>query len=227
MSTSKGTETFEGASPAVLARAHYLNMVPARDTRSVSTGPGEGPRAANEILHKFATTDLSDGGVFTYDNMDNAHEEASTTLQGATDELNSVRLGFSHYFLRDPISLVEDPSIPVESVYLRKMADIVGAVLCGGPCNTNESEEDAYASLLLGDWFRLATFMTVAIARGCIRSSNLAKKGSFDIYPCKDDFNFDPSITTPTSQAVLLQALAAQISEELQPDGALLPQEQC
>jgi hypothetical protein len=29
---------------------------------------------------------------------------------------------------------------------------------------------------------------------------------------------------TPTSQAVLLQALAAQISEELQPDGALLPQ---
>jgi hypothetical protein len=224
MSTGKVTEAFEGASPAVLARARYLNVVLARDTRSVSTEPGEGPREANAILHKFATANLTDRGVFTYDNMDMAHEEASTMLQGAMDELNNVRMGFSHYFLRDLINLVEDPSILVESVYLRKMADIVGAVLCGGPCATTESEEDVYASLLLGDWFRLATFMMAAIARGCIRSTNLAKKGAFDIYLCKDDFIFDSSITTPTSQAVLLQALAAQISEELQPDGALLPQ---
>jgi hypothetical protein len=225
MSTGKATEAFEGATPAVLARARYLNVVPARDTRSTVTELPEGLREANTILHKFATADLTDGKVFTYANMDNAHEEAITTLQGATDELNSIRMGFSHYFLRDLIALVEDPSVPIESPYLRRMADIVGAVLCGGPCTTTESDVDAYTSLLPGDWFYLATFVMAAIARGCIRSTDLARKGTFGIYPCKDDFITDPSITTPTTQATLLQVLAAQISEELQPKGALLPQD--
>jgi hypothetical protein len=203
MSTNKVTEAFEGASPAVLARACYLNVVPARDTRSASRELGKEPGKANAILHKFATADLTDGGVFTYDNMDVAHEEVSTTLQGATDELNSVRMGFSHYFLRDPIKLVKDPSIPVESIYLQKMADIVGAILCGGPCTTNESEDDVYASLLPGDWFCLATFILVAIVRGCIRSTDLAGKGAFDIHLCKDDFIFDSSITAPTSHVTV------------------------
>jgi hypothetical protein len=134
-------------------------------------------------------------------------------------------MGFAHYYLRDPLALVEDPSVPVESEYLRKMADVVGAVLCSGPCTTSESTDNVYSSILPGDWFRLATFMTAAIARGCICSSNLAKKGAFAIEPCKDDFVTDPSITTPATQAALLQALAAQITEELQPNGALMPQD--
>jgi hypothetical protein len=134
-------------------------------------------------------------------------------------------LGFSHYYLRDPIHLIEDPSVPIESNYLRRMADIVGAVLCGGPCATTEVEEDVYGSLLPGDWFRLATFLTAAIARGCIRTPDLHKKGKFDVNPCKDDFVLDSSITTPASQAALLQALSAQVAEELRPEGALLPQD--
>jgi hypothetical protein len=224
MTTGKATDALEDVSPAVLARLRYSNMVPARDTRAMSE-PVREPREANAILRQFATTDLSDGSVFTYANLDNAHEEAVTTLQGATDELNRVRLGFSHYYLRDPIHLVEDPSIPIESNYLRRMADIVGAVLCGGPCSTDESEEDVYGSLLPGDWFRLATFLTAAIARGCVRTTDLAKKGKFDVNPCKDDFEHDPSISTPVSQAALLQALVTQIAEELQPNGALMPQD--
>jgi hypothetical protein len=225
MSTSKVTEEFEGASPAVLARARYLNVVPARDTRSVSPGLIEETCKTNATLLKFANTSLSDGEVFTYANMDAAHEEAVSTLQSATDELNSVRVGFVHNFLRDPITLVEDPSVLVESEYLWKMADIVGAVLCGGPCDTTESADDIYASLLPGEWFRLATFMTASIARGCVRSSSLAKKGTFDIEPCKDNFVFDRALTLPGSQTALLQALAAQIMEELQTEGALLPQD--
>jgi hypothetical protein len=225
MTSAKDTEAFEGASPAVLARARYLNVVPARDTRSTSTAAHTNPEGSNSILHKFVNAQLTDGKVFTYENMDAAHEEAATTLLGATDELNSVCMGFAHYFLRDPICLVEDPSVPVESEYLRKMADIVGAVLCGGPCSTTEGPDDIYGSLLPGDWFRLATFMTASIARGCIRSPNLAKKGAFDVEPCKDTLTADKSLTTPQSQAALLQALAAQITEELQPSGALLPQD--
>jgi hypothetical protein len=224
MTTGKAMDVLENANPAVLARLRYSNVVPARDTRAISE-PVREPRETNVILRQFATTDLSDGSVFTYANLDNAHEEANTTLQGATDELNRVRLGFSHYYLRDPINLVEDPSIPIESNYLRRMADIVGAVLCGGPCSTDKSDEDVYGSLLPGDWFRLATFLTVAIARGCLRTTNLAKKGNFDVNPCKDDFEHDSAIPTPASQAALLQALVTQIAEELQPNGTLMPQD--
>jgi hypothetical protein len=225
MSSAKVTDTLEGASPGILARARYLNVIPARDTKSAEPDPAGGPRDANSILRKFATADLSDGKVFTYANMDAAREEAISTLQDATDELSSLRMGFAHYFLRDPLSLVDDPSVPVESEFLRKMVDIVGAVLCGGPCSTSEAEGDVYSSILPGDWFRLATFMTASIARGCIRSTNLAKKGSFPVEPCKDVFITDSSIPKPATQGALLQALAAQISEELQPNGALLPQD--
>jgi hypothetical protein len=225
MSTSKVTDALEGASPGILARARYLNVIPARDTKSAEIESAAGPKGANSILREFATADLSDGKVFTYANMDSAHEEATTTLQDATDELSDLRVGFAHYFLRDPLSLVEDPSVPVESDYLRKMADIVGAVLCGGPSTTSESDGDVFSSILPGDWFRLATFMAASIARGCVRTTNLAKKGSFPVEPCKDVFITAPSIPNPATQGALLQALAAQISEELQPNGALLPQD--
>jgi hypothetical protein len=227
MSTAKVTDALEGASPGILARARYLNVIPARDTKSAEPEKDGSSAGANPILRKFAVADLSDGKVFTYDNMDAAHEEAISTLRDATDELSDRRVGFAHYFLRDPLSLVEDPSVPVTSEYLRKMADVVGAVLCGGPCSTDEAEGDVFSSILPGDWFRLATFMAASIARGCVRSSNLAKKGSFPIEPCKDDFSTALPIPNPATQGALLQALAAQISEELQPNGALLPQDSC
>jgi hypothetical protein len=225
MSTAKPEASLEGASPAILARARYLNVVPARDTKSLSPEPVDDQRKTNEILRKFATTELTDGKVFTYANMDAAHDEAQSTIQDATDELNEARLGFAHYFLRDPLNMVDDPSVPVESEYLRKMADVVGAVLCGGPSSMEESVGDVYASILPGDWFRLATFMMASIARGCIRTPGLAKKGSFDVQPCKDDFIMGKSTTVPETQGALLRALAAQIMEELQPNGALLPQD--
>jgi hypothetical protein len=224
MTSGKATDEFENASPAVLARARYLGIVLARDTKASET-PVAGRSGNGDILHKFATSDLTDGSVFTYANLDSACEEAVTTLQDSTEELNNVRLGFAHYFLDSPITLVEDPSVPVESEFLRKMADIVGAVLCGGPSDTSECEGDIYASVLPGEWFRLATFMTAAIARGCIRSNNLAKKGAFPVEPCKDTFITDPSVTVPATQAKLLQALATQVAEELNPEGALMPQD--
>jgi hypothetical protein len=88
ISTGKVTEAFEGASPAILARARYLNVVPARDTKSSDSEPACGPKEANAIIRKFAVADLTDGTIFTYDKMNEAHEEATATLQGATDELS-------------------------------------------------------------------------------------------------------------------------------------------
>jgi hypothetical protein len=51
MSTAKATEAFEEASPAILARARYLNMVPARDMRSVSQEVDTRGPALNKTLH--------------------------------------------------------------------------------------------------------------------------------------------------------------------------------
>jgi hypothetical protein len=228
MTTGRPTDQFEDASLAVLARARYLNVIPARDTKSMTPErePSEVARAL-PALQRLAVSSLSDKGVFNEEFLRNAQQEAAGTLQGITDELNRVREGFSHYFLRDPLTLLDDPSVPIESEHLRRMADIVGAILSGGPRTTAEGENDVWAALPTGDWYRLATSITASIARGCIRTLGIGRKGDFDVEPCKDQFLFDESLTRPHTQRDLLMALLAQVLEELKDEGALLPQDSC
>jgi hypothetical protein len=107
MSTGKATDQYEDASPAVLAWARYLNVIPAKDTKSIT--PDHEPlevRCSLPILQLFATTPLTDGSVFNYEVMREVHEEAAGAMEGVMDKLNRVREGFSHYFLRDPIELL-------------------------------------------------------------------------------------------------------------------------
>jgi hypothetical protein len=115
--------------------------------------------------------------------------------------------------------------VPVEGQYLRKMADIVAVVLSGGTWSMEEAESDVYSSLIPGDWFRLATFITAAIAQGCVQTPNVVKAGDFDVEPCKETFLSDESLTKPCTQAELLKAVLAQVMEELNPNGALMPQD--
>jgi hypothetical protein len=228
MTSGKATDQFEDASPAVLARARYLNVIPARDTKSMTPErePSEVVRAI-PALQRLATTSLIDKEVFNQEFLKTAHSEAEGALQAITDELNRVREGFSHYFLRDPLTLLEDPAVPVESEHLRRMADIIGAVLSGGPRTVSEGENDVWAALPPGDWFRLASFITASIARGCIRTPGIGRKGAFDVEPCKDQFIHDGSLVRPHTQRDLLMALSAQVMEELKDEGALLPQDSC
>jgi hypothetical protein len=226
MSTAKGTAEFEDASPAVLARACYLNVVPARDTKSITPERESSEMSRSlTILQKFTITPLTDGTVFNYEAMALAHKEVEATLMGVTDELNSVCKGFSHYFLKDDIELIDDPSVPIEAKHLRRMADVVAAVLSGWLQTTKEGESDVWASLLPGDWYRLATFIMVAIARGCVRLPDVGCKGNFDVEPCKDNFLHDASLIRPCTQRELLSAVSAQVQEELKKEGVLLPQD--
>jgi hypothetical protein len=228
MSSGKATDQFEDASPAVLARARYLNVIPARDTKSM-TPERELSEVARAIpaLQRLATSSVIDKEVFNPEFLKTAQSEAEGALQAITDELNRIREGFSHYFLRDPLTLLEDPAVPVESEHLRRMADIVGAVLSGGPRTISEGENDVWAALPPGDWFRLASFITASIARGCIRTPGIWRKGAFDVEPCKDQFIHDGSLVRPHTQRDLLMALSAQVLEELKDEGALLPQDSC
>jgi hypothetical protein len=226
MSTGKATDQFEDASPAVLAWARYLNVIPARDTRSITPDcePSE-VRRSLPILQLFATTPLTDGSVFNYEMMREAHVEAQAAMVGITDELNRVREGYTHYFLRDPLTLLDDPAVPVESEHLRRMADIVAAVLSGGPKMAKEGENDVWAGLPLGDWYHLATYITAVIAWGCVHTPDIGRKGAFDVEPCKDTFLHDNKLVRPATQRELLVAVLAQVQEELKDEGALLPQD--
>jgi hypothetical protein len=226
MTTGRVIDQFEDASPAVLARARYLNVIPARDTKSL-TPERELSEVARALpaLQRIANTPLTDGSVFNVETMRVAHEEAEGALESITAELNRVREGFSHYFLREPLALLEDPSVPIESEHLRRMADIVGAVLSGGPRTMAEGEMDVWLALPPGDWYRLSTFITASIARGCICTPDVGRKGQFDVEPCRDQFIHDASLVRPRTQKDLLMAVLAQVQEELRDEGALLPQD--
>jgi hypothetical protein len=107
------------------------------------------------------------------------------------------------------------------------MADIVGAVLSGGLRTFAEGENDVWAALPPGDWYRLSTFLTASIARGCVRTPGVGHRGAFDVEPCKDQFIHDASLVRPHTQRDLLLAVLAQVMEELKDEGALLPQDSC
>jgi hypothetical protein len=224
--TVTATDQFENASPAVLARARYLNVIPARDTKSI-TPERELSEVARALpaLQRMANAALTDGSVFNVETMEEAHDEAKGALESITMELNRVREGFSHYFLREPLALLKDPSVPIESEHLCRMADIVGAVLSGGPRTMAEGETDVWSALPPGDWYWLSTFITASIARGCIRTPDVGRKGNFDIEPCRDQFLHDESLVRPHTQRDLLMAVLAQVQEELKDEGALLPQD--
>jgi hypothetical protein len=143
------------------------------------------------------------------------------TLLGTTNELNRVWEGFSHYFLDGPLMLLDEADLRVQSEDLCCMVDIVGAVLCAGPRLPKEAELDPFMALPLGDWFRLATYMTVSIARGCVWMPDIAHKGKFELHS-SDTFIHDDSIARPETQRDLLMALMAQVQEELWDEGALL-----
>jgi hypothetical protein len=228
MTSGRPTDQFEDASPAVLARARYLNVIPARDTKSMTPErePSEVARAI-PALQRLAAAPQIDKGVFNVEFMEAAQREAEAAFHGITDELNRVREGFSHYFLNDPLTILEDPPIPVESAHLRRMADIIGAVISGGPRTAAEGENDVWATLPTGDWFRLATFLTAAIVRGCIRTPGVGRKGAFDVEPCRDQSLHDSSLVRPHTQRDLLMVVSAQVLEELKDEGALLPQDSC
>jgi hypothetical protein len=151
--------------------------------------------------------------------------EAACTNICTAGELNDARLGYSHYFLREPITLLDEACISLDSPVLKRMLDVVGAVLSTGPQWSEDSDRDVWTMLPLGDWFRVCTYITAAMTRGCIRTNNVWKMGNFPFELCRDDLMHSVHLPSPSTQLAGLQALLAQLQEELQPEGALLPQD--
>jgi hypothetical protein len=151
--------------------------------------------------------------------------EANCTNICTAGELNDARLGYSHYFLREPITLLDEACLSVESPVLRRMLDVVGAVISTGPRWSADSDTDVWTMLPPGDWFRVCTYITAAMTRGCLRTKDIWKMGDFPFEPCRDDLIHSRYLPSPASQLSGLQAMLAQLQEELRPEGALLPQD--
>jgi hypothetical protein len=63
------------------------------------------------------------------------------------------------------------------------------------------------------------------MTHGCVRTNNVWKMGNFPFEPCRDDLIHSSRLPSPVTQLTGLQALVAQLQEELCPEGALLPQD--
>jgi hypothetical protein len=169
---------------------------------------------------------LTEGGEYSQLAPSDLQQEAVDAMMGATDELNQAVEGYSHYFLEQPLHLLASPMFAVESVPLRRMVDVVTAVVSMGAHDDLDVEHgEAWRSLMPGSWYRLSFTLLSAILRGCIRTPHIAHHGRFDFLPCLDTFRFSAQLPMPETQRDALCFMAWQLLDHIDgPDGGpLLP----
>ncbi|KAN0135287.1 hypothetical protein V8E53_006852 [Lactarius tabidus] len=148
-----------------------------------------------------------------FHNMTEALEEdAVATLKSITEELNQVVEGHSHYFLREPLTILEDPAFPIKTEGLRRILDIAAAILSGGPCTDHN---DLWATLRPSDWFRASSHILASVLRGAMRTKHVGKKGDFPLEPMRDTYLRSNLLPPLETQRDLLEALALQIAKQL------------
>jgi hypothetical protein len=169
---------------------------------------------------------LTEGGEYSQLAPSDLQQEAVDAMMGATDELNQAVEGYSHYFLEQPLHLLASPTFAVESVPLRRMVDVVTAVVSMGAHDDLDVEHgEAWRSLMPGSWYRLSFTLLSAILRGCIRTPHIAHHGRFDFLPCLDTLRFSAQLPMPETQRDALCFMARQLLDHIDgPDGGpLLP----
>ncbi|KAN0133603.1 hypothetical protein V8E53_008591 [Lactarius tabidus] len=140
------------------------------------------------------------------------------------DELNQAAEGHSHYFLNEPLTILDDPAFPIQSEELRRILDLAAAALSVGP--RVEGSSDPWSLLRPSDWFRAATHTMAAILRGCVRTKNIGQLGNFSIHPLRDTYRRSTNLPDVETQCDLLEAIAFQITKHLTLDnGPYLPQD--
>jgi hypothetical protein len=160
-------------------------------------------------------------GVITDQN--NRYFEAVGLMDTIKDELNQAAKGHSHYFLNEPLTILQDPAFPVQSDKLRRILDLAAAALSVGPCANNN---DVWSLLRPSDWFRAATHTMAAILRGCVRTKNVGRLGNFPLHPLRDNYRRSNNLPELETQCDLLEAISLQIAEHLSLDnGPYLPQD--
>jgi hypothetical protein len=169
---------------------------------------------------------LTEGGDYSRLAPSDLHQEAVDAMIGATDELNQAVEGYSHYFLEQPLHMLASPTFAVESVPLRRMVDVVTAVVSMGAHDDLDVEHgEAWRSLMPGSWYRLSFSLLSAILRGCIRTPRIAHHGRFEFLPSLDTFRFSAQLPMPETQRDALRFMAQQLLDHIDGPhgGPLLP----
>jgi hypothetical protein len=167
-----------------------------------------------------------EGGSYSQLAPIDLQQEAVDAMIGATDELNQAVEGYSHYFLEEPLHLLASPTFAVESVPLRRMVDVITAVVSMGAHDDLDVEHgEVWRSLMPGSWYRLSFALLSAVLRGCIRTPRIAHHGRFDFLPCLDTFRFSAQLPMPETQRDALRFMAQQLLDHIDgPNGGpLLP----
>jgi hypothetical protein len=196
-----------------------LPMLPVTDTLISAPAYSTGTRDRIASL-------LTEGGDYSQLAPLDLHQEAVDAMIGATDELNQAVEGYSHYFLEQPLHLLASPTFAVESAPLRRMVDVVTAVVSMGAHDELDVEHgEAWRSLMPGSWYRLSFSLLSAILRGCIRTPRIAHHGRFDFLPCLDTFRFSTQLPMPETQRDALRFMAQQLLDHIDGPhgGPLLP----
>ncbi|KAN0130022.1 hypothetical protein V8E53_012176 [Lactarius tabidus] len=159
-------------------------------------------------------------GVITGEN--DRYFEAVGLMDTITNKLKEAVEGHSHYFLKELITILEDPVFPVQSEELRWILDLTAAALSVGPC----TNDDIWSFLRPSDWYRATTHTLAAILRGCICTKNIGRLGDFPILPLHDTYRCSNNLPTVNTQRDLLEAMVLQVAEHLTLDnGPYLPQD--
>ncbi|KAN0136415.1 hypothetical protein V8E53_005783 [Lactarius tabidus] len=149
-------------------------------------------------------------GVITGQN--NRYFEAIGLMDTIKDELNQAVEGHSHYFLNEPLTILQDPAFPVQSDELRRILDLAAAALSVGP-RANDSDD-------------VWSLLRPTILRGCVQTKNIGCLGNFPLHPLRDTYRRLNNLPELETQHNLLEAIAFQITEHLSLDnGPYLPQD--
>ncbi|KAN0135509.1 hypothetical protein V8E53_006788 [Lactarius tabidus] len=176
-------------------------------------------------LRSMIDMQTMDGTLAPLTTANYCYFQAEGALHTIRDELNQAVEGHSHYFLREPLSIMEDPTFLVQLDELRHILDIAGAALSAGPRADNDQDE-IWRLLRPSDWYRAATHTMAAILRGAVRTKHVGRAGNFPIEPLRDDYRRSDNPPRVRTQQDLLEAMALQIAEHLTLDnGPYLPQD--
>ncbi|KAN0133382.1 hypothetical protein V8E53_008822 [Lactarius tabidus] len=167
-------------------------------------------------LRSLASTPIGANPIMVITGENDRYFEAVGLMDTISDELNQAAEGHSHYFLREPLTILQDPVFPVQSEELCQILDLTAAALSVGPRVNNT--DDIWRLLCPSDWYRAATHTLAAILRGCIRTKDISRLGNFPLHPLRDTYRCSNNLPTVDTQRDLLEALALQVAEQLSMD---------
>jgi hypothetical protein len=175
-------------------------------------------------LRSLASMPIRGNSIGIITRQNDRYFEAVGLMDTIKHELNQAAEGHLHYFLNEPLTILQDPVFPVQSEELRRILDLAAAALSVGPCIDNS--DNVWSLLRPSDWYHAATHTMAAILRGCIHTKDIGCLGNFPLHPLQDTYRRANTLPAVDTQRDLLEAISLQIAEHLSLDnGPYLPQD--